>query len=121
DNGSYVVTLVVTDDDGGTGGDSKTINVTNVAPQNVNAGADQTVNEGDLVSLSGSFTDPGSADTHNYVWQVTSSNGQVIANGTGQSFSFTPNDNGTYTVNFTVPDDDGGSASVQVVVTSNTV
>ena len=58
----------------------------------------RTVNEGSLVSLSGTFTDPGSADTHTQTWSVSASNGQVVAGGSGASFSFTPNDNGTYTV-----------------------
>ncbi|MEO2049816.1 MAG: PKD domain-containing protein [Pirellulales bacterium] len=48
--------------------------VNNVAPT-ANAGADQTVDEGDLVTLDGSFTDPGSNDTHSFLWQVSASNG----------------------------------------------
>src|SRR5207248_520910 len=81
-----------------------------VAPT-VNAGADQAVNEGDVVMLAGTFSDPGSADTHTLTWQVTDDSGQVLAVGSGPSFRFTPADNGTYTVTFTVTDDDGGSAS----------
>src|SRR5262249_12094419 len=96
-----------------------TINVANVAPT-VNAGPDQTVNEGDTVSLSGTFTDPG-PDTWTYKWHVVASNGQVIADGTGQSFTFTPNNKCTYTVTYTVTDDDGGGGSDDVVVTVNNV
>src|SRR5207244_7068199 len=54
-------------------------------------------------------------------WHVVSSNGQVVADGSGQGFSFTPNDNGTYTATFTVTDDDGGVGSSSVVVTVNNV
>src|SRR2546421_11087279 len=45
------------------------------------------------------------------------SNGDVIADGSGQIFSFTPHDNGTYTVTFTVTDKDGGAGSATAVVT----
>ena len=47
---------------GGPGSDTLAVTVINVAPT-VDAGADQTVNEGDVVSFSGSFSDPGSGDT----------------------------------------------------------
>ena len=90
-------------------------------PENVEGGNDQTVNEGDLVSLSGSFTDPGSADTHTFVWHVVADNGQTITDGTGQTFSFTPDDNGSYAVTFTVTDDDGGANSDNFTVTVDNV
>ena len=102
-NGSYTATFTVTDDDGGETSDTVAVTVNNVAPQNVNAGADQTVSEGTPVNLSGSFTDPGSADTHLQSWSVSASNGQVIPSGSGASFSFVPHDNGTYTVTYTLP------------------
>ena len=120
DNGNYIITVQVTDDDGGVGTDQVMVTVNNVPPT-ASAGADQTVSEGDLVSLDGSFSDPGSADTHTFLWQVSASNGQVIANGTGEDFSFTPNDNGTYTIDYTVTDDDGGDGTDQVMVTVNNV
>src|SRR5204863_2019972 len=107
DNGIYTASFTVTDDDGGASTSSVVVTVNNVAPT-ANAGANQTANEGSTVNLAGTFTDPGSADTWSYNWHVVSSNGQVIADGNGQNFSFTPNDNGTYTATFTVTDDDGG-------------
>src|SRR5205823_12119492 len=85
----------------------------------VHTGANQSVNEGDTVNLFGTFTDPGSADTWTYNWHVVSSNGQVIADGSGQNFSFTPNDNGIYTATFTVTDKDGGVGAASSVVTVN--
>ena len=46
--------------------------ILNVAPQDVDAGENRLLRiEGDLVSFSGSFADPGSADTHSYNWSVT--------------------------------------------------
>ena len=73
------------------------------------------------VSFSGSFTDPGSADTHTFVWHVVAGNGQATTDGTGQSFSFTPTDNGSYAVTFTVTDKDGGATSDNFTVTVDNV
>ena len=120
DNGVYTVTLTVTDDDNASTGDELTVTVLNVAP-GVVAGADQTVNEGDLVELDGSFSDPGSNDTHTFLWEVSADNGQVVADGTGEDFSFTPYDNGIYTLTYTVTDDDNGFGADTVVITVNNV
>jgi hypothetical protein len=119
DDGVYTVTFTVTDDDGGVGSSTVVVTSTNVAPT-ANAGANQTVSEGTAVSLTGLVTDPG-ADTFTYNWHVVSSNGQVVADGNQKNFSFTPNDDGVYTVTFTVTDDDGGVGSSTVVVTSTNV
>ncbi|MCA9121143.1 MAG: pre-peptidase C-terminal domain-containing protein [Planctomycetaceae bacterium] len=109
-----------------------TVTVNNVDPS-ANAGADQTVDEGDLVTLTGSFTDQGVDDGHKEEWTVVASNGQAIApltidnlagddNGAGgSSFSFVPGDNGVYTVTYTVTDDDGGVHSDTSVITVKNV
>ncbi|MEX2140630.1 MAG: PKD domain-containing protein [Pirellulales bacterium] len=123
DNGTYLVNVRVTDGDGGSGshfGKERFVTVNNVAPT-ANAGADQIVDEGQSVSLAGSFTDPGWADTHTQAWSVLASNGQAIKVGSAASFAFTPKDDGTYTVTYTVTDDDGGSHSDTMVVTVNNV
>ncbi|MBA7645143.1 hypothetical protein ES703_52896 [subsurface metagenome] len=54
DNGTYTVTITVSDDDGGSDTKTLLVMVNNVAPM-VDAGADQTANEGDVVNFSGSF------------------------------------------------------------------
>jgi uncharacterized delta-60 repeat protein len=115
DNGLYTVTYTVMDDDGGSATDTMLVTVNNVAPH-VEAGTGSTVNENTLVSLNGVFSDPG-ADTHTMNWHVVASNGQVIADGSGASFSFTGLDDGVYTVTYTVTDDDGGVGSHAVVYT----
>lgn len=120
DDGTYAVTFTATDDDGASASDTVVVTVTNAAPV-ADAGNDLAVNEGSALTLTGSFSDAGGADTHSFLWQVVASNGQVIADGTGSSFGFTPVDNGTYTVTLTVTDDDGGSHSDTVVVTANNV
>ncbi|MGI9066294.1 MAG: tandem-95 repeat protein [Pyrinomonadaceae bacterium] len=122
DNGTYVVTFTATDDDGGVGADSKTIEVTNVNPS-VDAGPNQTVDEGALFAGTGSYYDPGSADTHTatiHYGDGTITPAFAIAGGT-IPLSHTYVDNGAYTVTVTVRDDDGGSQSDTLLVTVNNV
>ena len=89
------------------------------SPPTANAGPDQTVDEGDLVMLNGSFTDPNVDDTHTFLWHLESStNGQAVWDAYTESFSFTPVDNGVYTFNFTVTDNHGAQGSDTVVVTA---
>src|SRR4029079_17694361 len=95
--------------------------VNNVAPQNVSAGPDQTADEGQTVSFAGSFTDPGTADTHTLAWAVLDASGTQVATGSGSAFSFTPSDNGAFTVVFTATDDDGGATSAIAKLTVNNV
>lgn len=113
------------------GSPSATVQVSNVPPV-ADAGADQTVNEGDFVTLNGTFTDVGLDDSHSQEWTVVTTNGDVIppliipaggdSNGSGGSgFGFTPGDNGTYTVTYKVTDDDGGVHSDTAVITVNNV
>jgi hypothetical protein len=120
DEGTYTVRAKVRDKDGGVSEYAAQVVVAN-APPVADAGPAQTVNEGDTVTLTGSFTDPGTLDAHTFLWHVTASNGQVIADGTGTTFTFVPNDDGTYTAAFTVTDDDGGVGTDTAVVTVNNV
>src|SRR5262249_38722328 len=107
---------IVTDDDGGVGTQSFVLTVTNVAPT-INAGLDRTLSEGAPVTLNASVVDPGTADQPTVQWVVTASNGQVIPPASGETFSFTPVDNGTYQVRATVTDKDQASATAQLVIT----
>jgi large repetitive protein len=80
DNGAYVVSLTVTDASGATGTNSKTINVTNVAPVITSATlSDAAIDENGNATVSGAFTDPGSADTHTVTvnWGDGSTNSTV--------------------------------------------
>lgn len=112
DNGAYPVSVRVTDDDGASDTNGAEVTVTNVAPS-VDAGPDQTVNVGETAAFAGSFTDPGSADTHTITWD--------FGDGDSASGTLTPSHSyttaGTYTVTLTVEDDDGGSDSDTLTVT----
>ena len=99
-------------------------------PPTAHAGEDQTVDEGDTVTLEGTFTDPNVGDTHTFLWHMESStNGQVIPDSSDpafpepstQPFSFIPCDNGVYTFSFTVTDNYGAQGTDEVVVTVNNV
>jgi hypothetical protein len=118
--GAYTALVSVTDDDGGVGSGTLAVTIRNNAPT-ADAGPDQAVNEGDPVTLHGTFTAAGPLDTLAFHWHVTCSNGQVIADGTDPDFHFTPNDDGTYTATFTVTDNHGEAASATVVVTAGNV
>ncbi len=116
DNGSYVVTFTATDKDGGIGTDTKTIDVTNVAPT-VTAPSDQIATQSISTSFNlGSFSDPGVNDNP---WTVDVNWGDGSAKttfnmpnqGTITTQSHTYNSIGTYTVTVTVTDKDSGSNS----------
>jgi hypothetical protein len=122
DNGSYVVTLTVSDDDGGSTTQSRSIQVTNVAPTGAITGAPTgSVPEGTAIALGSTAVDASSVDAASLTrsWAVTK-NGAAFASGSGASFSFTPNDNGSYVVTLTVADKDGGTgkATASIMVTN---
>ncbi|MCX2982601.1 hypothetical protein EYC98_17195, partial [Halieaceae bacterium IMCC14734] len=119
DNGSYVITVSVSDDEA-VGGDTATVSVSNVAPA-VDAGLAGSVGEGRTFIGFGSFTDPG-ADN----WTATVDYGDGSAS---QQLILTQNktfalahkyaEDGIYTVTVTALDGDGGAATDTAVVTVN--
>ena len=97
------------------------IRVDNVAPS-VDAGEDDEIDEGGTFSASGSFSDPGSLDTHTATVDYDDGGVQPLAlNAEGKTFdlSHTYADSGTYTVRVEVTDDDGDSQSDTLMVTVN--
>src|SRR5258706_2363292 len=112
-----MVAMKVTDDKGCCTIVTAMVNVTNANPV-VSAGSDRSVNEASSVDVSALVSDMGLSDTFTYLWHVSASNGQAIADGTGTHMSFVPADNGVYTVTVTVTDDDGGVGSDTMVVTA---
>lgn len=119
----YRINLTVTDDDTGTSGSTETVRVTNVDPTVAVVGVPtEPPLEGDPISLSASYSDPGTLDTFTYAWSVTRGGlpyDDDSGNRTDQrNFTFTPDDDGTYRVTLRVTDDDTGStaASVDIAV-----
>jgi outer membrane protein assembly factor BamB len=139
DNGMYKVTLRVTDDTGLNDTDTCNVTVNNVAP-NVNTFPTVTINEFESVTLTGHATDPGSDDltfTWNWGYAPWGDKTTIYSNdGTGPDPYPSPTlnprnitedatcqfgDDGVFTVNLTVTDDDGGSTTVMTNVTVNNV
>ena len=71
DNGSHTVTLTVTDDDGLQSNDTISVNVSNKFNPIADAGADQEVEEGNLVSLDGSNSSDADGTIASYSWTQT--------------------------------------------------
>lgn len=124
DQGTYVVGLRVTDDQGAQATTTAQVIVRNVAPTVGAITAPTSPSPvGTAIAVSAPFADPGLSDTHTAVWDWndgTTSAGTVLENGTTKSVSGTHvyTAAGVYTVKLTVTDKDGaaGSALYQYVV-----
>ena len=118
DNGEYILTIEVTDDDGGVGTDMCKVTVRNVPPK-VDAGDDPFAYPGFPISLEACFTDPGWCDTHTATWEfgdctppspavVHETNDPPAAVGVAAAIHVYQCC-GTYLARCVVTDDDGGS------------
>lgn len=117
DNGTYTVTLTVTDPSGGTNTATTTATVANIAPIPT-AGPMTTVYTGTASTGSGLFKDPG-ADTWTAIVNYGDGTGTQPLALAGQTFNLSHvyADNGTYTVTVTVTDDDGGVGTTTTTAT----
>ena len=89
----------------------------NTAPL-VDAGANRSVEEGERVHFSGSFTDADAGDTHTIVWDFGDGSGAVVGTLTPEhSYA----DNGTYTVSLAVTDRGGLRSMDTLTVTVTNV
>jgi len=117
EDGTYTVTVRVTDNGGATGESSLEVVVGNVAPT-VDAGADANVDEGSLLSRSLGLVDPGTEDTHTATVDWGDGGGPegfaVAPDGTFD-ITHTYADDGDYTVRVTVADDEGDDSFDELV------
>ncbi|XAM00677.1 PKD domain-containing protein [Phycisphaeraceae bacterium D3-23] len=132
DNGSYTVALTVTASDGRVTTDTLTATVANVDPTLGAVAIDQAViDEGGSVTVSGTFADAGTADTHTVSvdWGDGTTSNATVDQGAGTYSAThtyvdddptgTPSDVSAIAV--TVTDDDAGSAAGASSVTVNNV
>ena len=127
DEGSYIVTVTVQDDDGGSHFDTFTVTVGNDIPV-VNAGNNQSgVPEGTSISLDpATFTDSGVSDTHTAEidWGDGTVEPGTVTQGAGSGSvdgGHTYDDNAVFTVRVTVTDDEGEAGFDEFTVTVDNV
>jgi PKD repeat protein len=116
DDGTYRATATVTDGDGGSDDDVELITVANVAPTATVTMLSEDLEEGTEIEVEANVTDPGSLDTHTYLWSLTK-NGIAVNLGSNadvddDQFKFTPNDEGNYVATVVVTDNNSGEVTV---------
>jgi hypothetical protein len=104
------ITAMIQDSNGGSSTATTSLTVNNVNPVASIVGAPTTSALNVPITLTSLVTDVGTQDTFTYAWTATR-NGVVYSTGNAASFTFTPNDGGSYTVGLVVTDDDHGSAN----------
>lgn len=120
DNGTYAIIVKVIDDDGGVGFGSAAALVNNVPPANVKIDPIAAIDENGVATLTLTFDDPGSLDTHTVeidwgdgtIETVAVTAGSRTLTATHQYLDDNPTGTASdvYTVKATVRDDDGGEA-----------
>ena len=113
--------LRVTDDDGATDYDDVVISFVDPTPANqaptANAGADQDVDAGDTVSITGSGTDTDGSIV-GWAWSQVSGSTVSLTGASSQTVGFTaPDSAATIRLRLTVTDDDGATDTDDVLVT----
>ena len=114
--GTYTVTLTITDSDGAATQDILTVTVNNAAPTITEITGDTNINEGDTANFSAIANDPGN-DTLTYTWDFGDGSQPAIGENVNHQFT----DNGTYNVTLNVEDADGGITTETLTVEVNNV
>jgi len=104
DNGTYVVTLKVTDNDGLSDTTSKDITVLNRPPNATFTESAETVYTGEVISFNASDSYDPDGTIASYFWDFGDE-----TNATGMIVEHSYADDGNYTVTLTVTDDDGAT------------
>ncbi len=122
DDGTYTVTVTVTDSSGATDSDFITVTISNVAPTLSITGA-ATGNEGSAGSWTLVGADAGSVDAAAlaYTWEITDASSATVASGTGDTVSWTPDNDGAYTLSAIVTDPQGATGTASLSLTIDNV
>jgi len=112
DNGFYLVTLTVTDNDGATASAHATKTVMNRPPVASFTETAETVNTDETISFDASDSSDPDGSIVNYSWDFGDG-----AKGTGVSVQHAYPQDGTYTVTLTVTDDDGATDTTSATKT----
>lgn len=120
---AQTVTIKADDGQGQTATTSFNVIVSGVAPKAQITSDPATVPEGTAEAFTGTGSSPDSADNtagFTYSWGVTK-NGSPYEQGSGSSFRFTPDDEGTFVVTFSATDDGGMTGSTSMTITGTNV
>ncbi len=113
DNGTFMVTVTVSDGDGGTGQIAVPVTVANRPPTVTGAGGSYGGAEGFPLSFTGgTAADPGSADVLAFQWDFEYDGVTFTVDGIGQSLARTYPQQGSYLAALRVVDDDGGLSTI---------
>jgi len=117
DDGSYTISLRVTDDDGATDTDTATATVTNTVPI-ANAGGPYTGQKNTQIAISGAASNDPDGTIVLYQWDCDASDGVNLSAGTASpTTSCTYPTIGSYTVTLQITDDDGAMDTDTATVT----
>jgi hypothetical protein len=115
---AQTVTITANDGNGFTASSVFTVQSLAVAPTAKIVTDPVSIPEGTVETFTGTATSPDADDNKTgftYTWSVTK-DGNPYVSGSGASFSWAPNDEGTYVVTFTAIDDGGMSDSDSITV-----
>ena len=118
------VTITATDGHGGSTPVMFNVSFAPVPPTVTIVGAPSSGPEGTAITLSAKATSPSAADQavgFNYSWSMKKGSGTSTAPVTGSTFSFVPDDEGSFAVTLTAVDDGGNGASVTATITGTNV
>jgi len=111
----YTISVTVSDDSGASGSGSTSVTVTNVAPSTlVVTATPESAEVGETVTLNGTFSDPGSKDSHSAVISWGDGSITTVDLGVGARSFSAQHQYGTvgeFQISVTLTDDDSGSAT----------
>jgi len=103
---SRTISLVCQDDEGEEAEDTAALEIINLPPEIQGIDAPTPAEEGEALTLEVTYTDPEPADTHTATWDLGDGTERI-----GDQVTHTYAQDGSYTVEVVVTDDDGGSDS----------